>query len=98
MIAKSGHYVPVRALALASIQFVVRFARDSILPEPEMREMVRKHGFTIANLSYRLDRADDFFEYRMIVRTDRADNARRFSETLSSLAAVKEFRLSSTGD
>lgn len=86
--------VPVEFYA----QFVVRFARDAILPEADMREMVRKHGFTIANLSYRLDRADDFFEYRMIVRTDRADNARRFSETLSTLPAVKEFRLSSTGD
>jgi putative Mg2+ transporter-C (MgtC) family protein len=79
-------------------QFVVRFQRDAILPEAQMREMIRQHGFTIANLSYRLDRADDFFEYRMVIRTDRADNARAFSETLSTIDTVKEFRLSSTVD
>ncbi|MET0384588.1 MAG: MgtC/SapB family protein [Polyangiales bacterium] len=79
-------------------QFSVRFAPDAALPEPEMRQMVAKHGFTIANLSYRLDRMDGFFEYRMVVRTHRADNARAFSETLSKLDAVKEFRLSSTVD
>jgi putative Mg2+ transporter-C (MgtC) family protein len=79
-------------------QFVVRFARDAVLPETAMRKMIASHGFTIANLSYRLDRGDDFFEYRMVIRTDRADNARAFSETLTSLAAVKEFRLASTVD
>jgi putative Mg2+ transporter-C (MgtC) family protein len=60
--------------------------------------MIAQHGFSIANLSYRLDKIDGFFEYRMVVRTDRADNARAFSETLSGLEAVQEFRLASTGD
>jgi len=86
--------VPVQFYA----HFSVRFARDAVLPESAMRAMIAQHGFSIANLSYRLDRVDDFFEYRMVVRTDRADNARAFSETLTGLAAVKEFRLASTGD
>jgi putative Mg2+ transporter-C (MgtC) family protein len=79
-------------------QFTIRFARDAVLPEIKMREMLQEHGFSIANLSYRLDRVDDFFEYRMVIRTDRADNARAFAETLSQLQSVKEFRLASTGD
>jgi putative Mg2+ transporter-C (MgtC) family protein len=86
--------VPVQFYA----QFSVRFAPELVLPEPAMRSMIAQHGFTIANLSYRLDRLDDFFEYRMVVRTDRADNARAFSEALSALPSVKEFRLASTGD
>lgn len=86
--------VPVQFYA----QFSVRFARDSVLPEAEMRRMIAEHGFSIANLSYRLDRVDDFFEYRMVVRTDRAANASTFAETLNRLASVKEFRLASTGD
>ena len=81
--------VPVQFYA----QFSVRFARDSVLPEAEMRSMIAKHGFSIANLSYRLDRVDDFFEYRMVIRTDRAANASTFAETLNRLASVKEFRL-----
>jgi putative Mg2+ transporter-C (MgtC) family protein len=86
--------VPVQFYA----HFSVRFARDAILPEAAMRAMIAQHGFSIANLSYRLDKIDGFFEYRMVVRTDRADNARAFSETLSGLEAVQEFRLASTGD
>ena len=86
--------VPVQFYA----NFSVRFSPEEVLPESDMRSMVARHGFSIANLSYRLDRRDEFFEYRMIVRTDRADHAREFSETLSHLPIVKEFRLASTGD
>ena len=79
-------------------QFMVRFAPPARLPENEMRELLARHGFTIANLSYRLDRADHFFEYRMVIRTERAANARALSDTLSTLDDVREFRLSSTVD
>jgi len=78
--------------------FNVRFARNEVLPEPAMRQLIAQHGFTIANLSYRLDRVDDFFEYSMVIRTNHADNARTFSETLNTLSAVKEFQLASTVD
>ena len=79
-------------------QFMVRFAPQARLPENEMRELIARHGFTIANLSYRLARADHFFEYRMVIRTERAANARALSDTLSTLDDVREFRLSSTVD
>jgi putative Mg2+ transporter-C (MgtC) family protein len=86
--------VPVQFYA----QFIVRFARDAILPEAAVRALVAQHGFTIANLSYRLDKLGGFFEYQMVVRTDRADNARSLAETLNALDAVQEFRLAATGD
>jgi putative Mg2+ transporter-C (MgtC) family protein len=86
--------IPVQFYA----HFSVRFAPQRVLPESEMRNMIAQHGFSIANLSYQLDKVSDYFEYRMVIRTDRADNARRFSETLSQLDSVKEFRLASTGD
>ncbi|HKU38969.1 MAG TPA: MgtC/SapB family protein [Polyangiales bacterium] len=79
-------------------QFVVRFAPEAILPETSLRDMVAKHGFSIANLSYRFDKKDGFFEYRMIIRTGRSQNARALSDTLSALEAVQEFRLSPAGD
>ena len=79
-------------------QFVVRFAQDAIMPESELRTLVAKHDFSIANLSYRFDKLDGFFEYRMIIRTGRSEKARALSETLSALDSVKEFRLSPAGD
>lgn len=91
-------YIENRLPAQFYAQFVVRFTSQNPLPEADMRQMISHHGFTIANLSYRFDRVDDFFEYRMVICTDRKDNARRLSETLSGLRDVKEFRLSSTVD
>jgi putative Mg2+ transporter-C (MgtC) family protein len=68
------------------------------MPEDELRSLVGKHAFTIANLSYRFDKLDGFFEYRMIIRTGRASNARALSDTLRSMTSVKEFRVSPAGD
>ncbi|HET6335718.1 MAG TPA: hypothetical protein VFG30_20980, partial [Polyangiales bacterium] len=79
-------------------QFIVRFADNAIVPEDELRALVARHAFTIANLSYRFDKQDGFFEYRMIIRTGRSQNARALSETLRAMTAVKEFRVSPAGD
>jgi putative Mg2+ transporter-C (MgtC) family protein len=86
--------IPVQFYA----HFVVRFGRDDALPEPEMRKLLKEHAFTIANLNYRLDVESNYFEYRMVIRTSRSQNASKLSDTLSSLPSVKEFRLSPTGD
>ena len=79
-------------------QFVVRFARHEAMPEPEMRLLLTEHGFTIANLNYRLDVDSDSFEYQMVIRTNRADNASKLTDALNKVEAVKEYRLSPTGD
>ena len=78
--------------------FTVRFARGSEITEEAMRELVQSHDFSIANLNYRLDAKDGFFEYRMVLRTNSAKNARELTETLSRSDSVLEFRLSPTGD
>lgn len=91
-------YLEQRLPAQFYAQFVVRFSPEARMPEDEMRTLIARHGFTIANLSYRLDRTDQFFEYRMVIRTESAANARALSDTLNTLDAVREFRLSSTVD
>jgi len=72
---------------------VVRFPRDAVMPEPELRQLIRSHGFSLANLSYRLTREGQFFEYRMIIRTMSARNTMRLAETLNAMPTVKEFRI-----
>jgi putative Mg2+ transporter-C (MgtC) family protein len=76
----------------------VRFARDKVMPENELRALIAEHGFTIANLSYRLAADGKEFEYGMVIRALRRDNATRLAETLSKLDSVVEFRISPTGD
>jgi putative Mg2+ transporter-C (MgtC) family protein len=78
--------------------FDVRFAISAAMGEDAMRAMLAKHRFDVANLNYRFDRDAGFFEYRMVIRTNAADNARRLSETLAALPEVKEFRVFPTGD
>jgi putative Mg2+ transporter-C (MgtC) family protein len=78
--------------------FYVRFARGAVLAEDELRQLVQAHRFTIAGLSYRMDAGAGYFEYRMVIRSDRASNARTLSEALSKIATVTEFRLSPAGD
>jgi putative Mg2+ transporter-C (MgtC) family protein len=90
-------WIEARIPAEFYAHFTVRFARDRALPEPEMRRMLKEHGFTIGSMSYRLDLGADFFEYRMIIRSNRSENARKFADALSKLETVKEFRVVPTG-
>jgi putative Mg2+ transporter-C (MgtC) family protein len=79
-------------------QLVVRFARDQMMAEPEMRRMLADHGFSIANLNYRLDGHAGYFEYRMVIATHRSANAGKLKDTLNQLESVKEYQISPTGD
>jgi len=79
-------------------QFVVRFARNDAMPEIEMRRLLEDYDFTIANLNYQLDVEADFFEYQMVIRTNRADNAARLTQALNGIESVKAYRVSPTGD
>jgi putative Mg2+ transporter-C (MgtC) family protein len=77
---------------------VVRFARDQMMPETEVRGMLADHGFSIANLNYRLDGVAGFFEYRMVIASHRSTNAGKLKDTLNRLESVKEYQISPTGD
>ena len=79
-------------------QFVVRFARSDAMPESEMRRLLHAHDFTVANLNYDLDVEANFFEYQMVIRTNRADNATTLIQALNNIGSVKAYRVSPTGD
>jgi putative Mg2+ transporter-C (MgtC) family protein len=76
----------------------LKFARETVLPEDQLRELIGRHGFTIANLSHRLADDGTIFEYRMVIRSRDRKNAERLSSHLRSLPDVKEFRIAPMGD
>jgi putative Mg2+ transporter-C (MgtC) family protein len=76
----------------------LKFDRGAVLPEDELRKLISGHGFTIANLSYRLAEGGKIFEYRMVIRTRDRENAENLSRHLRQLPEVKEFRIAPTGD
>ncbi len=77
---------------------IVRFTPGGALAEPEMRQMMAEHGFSLSSLCYRLDRDADFFEYKMVIRGRRRGNAKQLADSLSKLPSIKEFRILPTGN
>jgi putative Mg2+ transporter-C (MgtC) family protein len=78
--------------------FMVRFARDAAMAEPALRSLVQAHGFSLYNLSYRLHGDAGQLEYRMVLRTMDAGNARSLAEKLKADPAVLDFRIAPTSD
>ncbi|HXX58053.1 MAG TPA: MgtC/SapB family protein [Thermodesulfovibrionales bacterium] len=76
----------------------LRFHRDKVMPERDLKTLISDHGFSIANLSHRLLEGGRFFEYEMTIRTQREENIQRLSQTLLGLDSIIEFQISPTGD
>ena len=77
---------------------ILKFARDSIMEEDELRKLIGSHGFSIANLSYRLDDNGKAFEYRMVIRSRDRRSAETLAAALRNIPQVLEFRIAPTGD
>src|SRR5262245_44719298 len=78
--------------------FIVRFSRDSAMPEPELRRLVARHGFSVYNLNYRVTAEGAQFEYRMVLRAIGADSSRELSDALKADPQVIEYRIAPASD
>lgn len=76
----------------------LKFTREAVIPEDELRQLIGAHGFSIANLSHRLTDDGKIFEYRMVIRSRDRRNAEKLSQHLRNLPDVKEFRIAPIGD
>ena len=86
---------------LPSHQFAqhrVRFAREEVMAEDALRELLGPHGFTVSGLTYRLTDHGEMFEYRMMIRTTDEGNFTRLARALAALPKVREFDLSPSAD
>lgn len=77
---------------------LVRFDRSDAITEQELRDFVRDHGFTVANMSYRLTDDGEFFEYFMVIRTNNLSNMSNLADALRQMENVRVFRISPTGN
>jgi putative Mg2+ transporter-C (MgtC) family protein len=91
-------WIESRMPAQAYYHFAVHFERGSALTERSLRELVEGHGFSIANLSYRLDRDEQTRRYTMVIRSADRSGAGRLAETLERTEAVVDFRIAPAGD
>jgi len=76
----------------------VRFLRDTALTEAHVRDLIARHGFSVANFATRLIDGGQVVEYRMVMRSRNRDSASELSDALRAMPAVVEFRIAPTGD
>ena len=76
----------------------VRFARDRVMAEEELKRLMAANSFSIANLAYRLEENGKFFEYRMTIRSMDDHHTGALTQRLLALPDVVEFRIAPTGD
>ena len=79
-------------------QLVLRFADGSVPPESDVRSLISKESFSIAQMAYRLDRQSGFFEYRMMIRTQNGVAVEKLVDALKTRTDLLEFRISPSGD
>jgi putative Mg2+ transporter-C (MgtC) family protein len=79
-------------------QHIIRFLTDKTMPETDLRAYLRAHGFSVANMSYRLEEGGGVFEYRMVLRTLEKKNIEQLAVDLRKVEGVLEFRIAPNGD
>jgi putative Mg2+ transporter-C (MgtC) family protein len=76
----------------------VAFVRNATLPEADLRSIVERKGFVIANMNYSVAGEGRTFEYQMVIHSPDRDKTRELSEALNALPSVTGFRIAPTGD
>ncbi len=77
---------------------VLRFARDKVPSEAELRRLLDENGFSVREMSYALIAGGAEFEYRSVIVTRKRANLERLVERLRTMEDLLEFRLAPTGD
>ena len=76
----------------------IRFRRDDVMPEAQLKAILLQHGFTIANISYCISDDAGHFEYRMVIQTSNSGNLSSLASFLRQQPRVVHFQISPTGD
>jgi len=76
----------------------VAFLRNGTMPESELRAMVERQGFVVANMNYSVTGDGKTFEYQMVIHSPDRSNTRPLSEALNAVPSVTGFRIAPTGD
>ena len=86
----------MRAQSFSS--FSIRFERENIMPEKDLRELLTGHGFSIPNLTYQLVSDGRQFEYQTVIRTTRDSDTGVLTTDLLARDDVIEFSIEPNGD
>jgi putative Mg2+ transporter-C (MgtC) family protein len=91
-------WIEARMPTQAYYHFEVRFSRESPMTERQIRELVERFRFSIANFSYRLDGEGRVRRYSMTIAAEDRSAAGQLAAALEEQEHVHEFRIAPTGD
>lgn len=90
-------WIEDRMPTLAYYHFEVRCRLSGAVNEATIRDVVQRGGFSIGNLSYRLDAEGQVRRYSMTIASADRGAASRLATTLENAEFVQEFRIAPTG-
>src|SRR5260221_7515903 len=90
-------WIEARMPTQAYYRFEVRFRAEAGMDEAALRALVMRHGFTTANMTYRMDQ-DRQRHHSMTLRTADRSAVARLADELEKSAPVHEFRIAPTGE
>jgi len=80
------------------VHCTVSFKHDHFRDEDWLRQLVRQCGFSVTELSYRLDRKAQTFEYRTVMWSANPNGTRELKQCLLEVPEVVDFRISPSRD
>jgi len=86
--------VPVQSMVRCQVGFLAEQRFDEI----RLGELVGQHGFTIDEVSCRLDRATQLLEYDLVMRCSHSDGIHGLAQGLLAEPAVASFRITPSRD
>jgi putative Mg2+ transporter-C (MgtC) family protein len=91
-------WIEARMPALFYVRHTVRFPLAQAMPENAYRDFLRQHEFSTAAVSYRVNRAEGWLEYEMVLKSRDSGAERRLATAIASQSEVLEFTLVPAGD
>lgn len=77
----------------------ISFMPDDVMAEIKIRELLRKHGFTVAQVSYGFnDKGSGFVEYQLVIKTTNPANLGRLAVALREVPSISSFRIDPVGE
>jgi putative Mg2+ transporter-C (MgtC) family protein len=91
-------WVEMKVPTQSYFNFDVKYEKEGTLSEEDMRALIKRHDFSIANFTYRLEAEGRVLRHSMTLQTTNRTAAKRLATTLKDNPTVLEFKLSPTGD
>jgi putative Mg2+ transporter-C (MgtC) family protein len=90
-------WIEVRMPVQTYAEHRIRFARNDVMTEEQLRALLKDHGFSVATMTYEVTEDGSLFEYRMTIQTAKAADIGKLADALRRLDRVRGFQISPVG-